>query len=99
MLRRGTAAFNIPFDGGAKPFEPERPTAGDPPAPETDGTKAVTAEDSGITVDPLENFVTPAGVELTVTGAAVRECAVAEDTFIRKTRADFAPRFVELADG
>ena len=29
----------------------------------------------------------------------IRECAVAEDTFIRKTRADFAPRFVELTDG
>lgn len=66
----------FPFDGGAKPFEPERPTAGDPPAPETDGTKAVTAEDMGITVDPLENFVTPAGVELTVTGAAAQHGTV-----------------------
>lgn len=66
----------FPFDGGAKPFEPERPTAGDPPAPETDGTKAVTAEDTGITVDPLENFVTPAGVELTVTGAAAQHGTV-----------------------
>ena len=65
-----------PFDGGAKPFEPERPTAGDPPAPETDDTKAVTAEDTGITVDPLENFVTPAGVELTVTGAAAQHGTV-----------------------
>lgn len=66
----------FPFDGGAKPFEPERPTAGDPPAPETDDTKAVTAEDTGITVDPLENFVTPAGVELTVTGAAAQHGTV-----------------------
>lgn len=66
----------FPFDGGGRPFEPERPTAGDPPAPETDGTKAVTAEDTGITVDPLENFVTPAGVELTVTGAAAQHGTV-----------------------
>ena len=29
----------------------------------------------------------------------IRECAIAEDAFIRKTRADFAPRFVELTNG
>ena len=29
----------------------------------------------------------------------IRERAVTEDAFIRKPRADFAPRFVELTDG
>ncbi|WP_455599887.1 VCBS domain-containing protein [Cloacibacillus sp.] len=64
----------FPFDGGGhgeeSRFEPVRPAAETIPMPETTGTAAVTDEDVSVVIDPLENFVIPSGMQLTVTGAS-----------------------------
>ncbi|MCD8163347.1 MAG: VCBS domain-containing protein, partial [Synergistaceae bacterium] len=65
----------FPFDGGwhggeENGFETPRHTAETIPMPETAGTAAVTDEDVPLLIDPLENFVIPSGMQLTVTGAS-----------------------------
>ena len=67
----------FPFDGGGRGgeesrFEPVRPAADTIPMPETTGTAAATDEDVPVVIDPLENFVIPSGMQLTVTGASAQ---------------------------
>lgn len=67
----------FPFDGGGRGgeesrFEPVRPAADTIPMPETTGTAAMTDEDVPVVIDPLENFVIPSGLQLTVTGASAQ---------------------------
>lgn len=67
----------FPFDGGGRGgeesrFEPVRPAADTIPMPETAGTAAMTDEDVPVVIDPLENFVIPSGLQLTVTGASAQ---------------------------
>ena len=71
----------FPFDGGGRGgeeshFEPVRPAAETIPMPETTGTAAVTDEDVPIVIDPLENFVIPSGMQLTITDASAQYGAV-----------------------
>ena len=71
----------FPFDGGGRGgeesrFEPVRPAADTIPMPETTGTVAVTDEDVPVVIDPLENFVIPSGMQLTVTDASAQYGAV-----------------------
>lgn len=71
----------FPFDGGRhggeeSHFKPVRPAAETIPMPETTGTAAVTDEDVPVVIDPLENFVIPSGMQLTVTDASAQYGAV-----------------------